>query len=391
VNITSTSTRRWGSAAALALAGAVVLSSCAANEPTDPGTDDPSGLSGTLIGGGASSQSAAQDAWIAAFQDANPDVTVEYEPTGSGTGRDNFVAGANDFTGTDRAFKDDELAKDDFAGCVPGTPIVEIPNYISPIAIIFNLEGIDFLDMDAATIAGILKGDIVKWNDPAIVSQNPDADLPDLAITAVHRSDESGTTENLTDYLSANTPVWDAEVSGDWPYEGGEAANGTSGVVDAVANGTGTFGYADASRAGGLGIVAVKVGDAYVEYSAAAAAAIVDASPAAPGRDAVDMAIELDRTSDAAGVYPIVLVSYLVACSDYADDSVVDLVKAYLGYVISDAGQAVGAEAAGIAPISAALYERAKAAVDSIQSQHHGSARCPPALCEDRAPGRLRL
>src|SRR5690606_12232302 len=98
--------------------------------------------------------------------------------------------------------------------------------------------------------------------------------------------------------------------------------------------------------AAGLGTVAVKVGNEYVEYSAAAAAAIVDASPAAPGRSAVDMAIELDRSSDAAGVYPIVLVSYLIACSNYADDAVAELVKAYLGYVISDAGQAVGEKAA---------------------------------------------
>ncbi|HRN29554.1 MAG TPA: phosphate ABC transporter substrate-binding protein PstS [Terrimesophilobacter sp.] len=358
---------RIGSLTAVALAGALVLSSCAANEPNTPDTTDtPSSLSGTLIGGGASSQGSAQDAWIAEFQNANNGVTIEYEPTGSGTGRDNFIAGANAFTGSDRAFKLDELSSETFAACEPGTPIVEIPNYISPIAIIFNLDGINSLNMDADTIAGILKGDITNWSDPAITAQNPDATLPDLIITAVHRSDESGTTENLADYLAANTTVWDAGVSGDWPYEGGEAANGTSGVVDAVKNGTGTFGYADASRAGGLGTVAVKVGDEYVPYSAAAAAAIVDASPVETGRDSVDIAIQLDRSSDAAGVYPIVLVSYLIACSDYVDDATAELVKAYLGYVISPEGQNVAAAAAGIAPISATLYERAKAAVESI-------------------------
>lgn len=365
----STRRRPWrpSGIAAIAVASTILLASCAANEPA-PGDESPSGLSGTLVGGGASSQDAAQQAWVAAFQMANTGVSVEYEPTGSGPGRDNFVAGANNFSGSDRAFKDDELAKDNFSGCVPGAPVVEIPNYISPIAIIFNLDGIDSLNMDAATIAGILKGDITKWSDPKIATQNPDADLPDLAITAVHRADDSGTTENLTEYLRANaSEVWDAEVSGDWPYEGGEAANGTSGVVDAVTNGTGTFGYADASRAGDLGTVAVKVGSEYVEYSAAAAAAIVDASPAAPGRNAVDLAIELDRTSDAAGVYPIVLVSYLIACSDYQDDAVAELVKAYLGYIISDAGQAVGVKAAGIAPISATLFDKAKAAIDSIK------------------------
>jgi phosphate transport system substrate-binding protein len=360
--------KRFGSVAAIALAGTIVLSSCAANEGTASADATDSTLSGTLVGGGASSQGTAQEAWIAAFQTANPDVTVEYDPTGSGTGRDNFIAGANAFTGSDRAFKDEELAKDNFAGCVPGTPIVEIPAYISPIAIIFNLDGVDTLNLDAATIAGILKGDITNWSDKAIVSQNPDASLPDLAITAVHRSDESGTTENLADYLKAAAPeVWDAEVSGDWAYEGGEAAQGTSGVVDAVSGGNGTIGYADASRAGDLGVVSVKVGNDYVPYSSKAAAAIVDASPMVEGRDAVDLAIKLDRSSDAAGVYPIVLVSYLIACSEYEDAAKAELAKAYLDYVISDKGQATAAEAAGIAPISSSLFEKAKAAVDSIK------------------------
>jgi phosphate transport system substrate-binding protein len=118
---------------------------------------------------------------------------------------------------------------------VPGSPIVEIPAYISPIAIIFNLEGVESLDLDAATIAGIFKGEITNWSDDAIVSQNAGVDSPRPPITAVHRQDESGTTENLAEYLSAAAPeVWDAEVSGDWAYEGGEAASGTSGVVDAV-------------------------------------------------------------------------------------------------------------------------------------------------------------
>ena len=113
----------------------------------------------------------------------------------------------------------------------------------------------------------------------------------------MHRSDDSGTTENFTEYLGAAAPdVWTYEADG-WPFEGGEAAQGTSGVVDAVTNGTGTIGYADASRAGDLGTVAVQVGDEFVEYSPEAAAAIVDASPFAEGRAEGDLAIEIDRTS----------------------------------------------------------------------------------------------
>ncbi|GAB3616352.1 phosphate ABC transporter substrate-binding protein PstS [Okibacterium endophyticum] len=358
-----------GRVAAITALAAITLTSCAANEEPGGDTGDTgSTLSGTLIGAGASSQEVAQTTWITGFQEANPEVTVEYSPDGSGAGRDNFVAGASSFAGSDRAFTNEEIAEDNFGSCAPGTGIVEIPAYISPIAVIFNLEGVDSLDLDAATIAGILKGDITTWNDEAIVSQNPDADLPDLAITPVHRADESGTTENLAEYLSANAPaVWEAEVSGDWPYDGGEAAQGTSGVVDAVKGGEGTFGYADASRAEGLGTVAVKVGEEYVPYSAEAAAAIVDASPFGEGRGEGDLAIELDRTSTEEGVYPVVLVSYLIGCNEYADAEAAELVKAYFSYIISEEGQAASADAAGTAPISSKLFDAASTAVDAIK------------------------
>lgn len=358
--------KRWGSVAAIALAGSLVLSSCASNEE-NAAAETTEGLAGTLVGGGASSQGSAQEAWIAAFQTDNPNVTIEYDPSGSGTGRETFIAGASTFAGSDRAFTDQELTESNFVPCVPGTDIVEVPAYISPIAVIFNLEGIDTLNLDAAAIAGIFSGTITTWDDDAIASQNPDADLPATTITAVHRSDDSGTTENFTDYLNVVAPdAWPYEAAGVWPVEGGEAAQGTSGVVDAVKSGTGTIGYADASRATGLGTVAVKVGDEYVSYSAEAAAAIVDASPLATGRSDVDLAIELDRASAAEGVYPVVLVSYLIACSEYEDAEAGALAKAYLNYVISAEGQATAADAAGIAPISSTLYQKAQAAVDAI-------------------------
>ena len=362
--------KRYGAPAVIAVTAALALSSCAANEggAASGDTGSESTLSGNLVGAGASSQDSAQQAWIAGFQTANPDVTIDYDPSGSGAGRDTFLEGASDFAGSDRAFKDEELAEGGFATCAPDTGIVELPLYISPIAVIFNLEGVDTLNLDAATIAGIFAGTITNWNDPAIAALNEDVALPDLAITPVHRSDDSGTTENFTEYLgAAASDVWTWEADGVWPFEGGEAAQGTSGVVDAVTNGTGTIGYADASRAGDLGTAAVQVGDEFVEYSPEAAAAIVDASPLAEGRDEGDLAIEIDRTSEEAGVYPIVLVSYLIACQEYAEPENVELVKSYLSYIASAEGQDVAAEAAGSAPISDSLREQVVAAIDSIQ------------------------
>jgi phosphate transport system substrate-binding protein len=138
-----------------------------------------------------------------------------------------------------------------------------------------------------------------------------------------------------------------------------------------VAGGNGTIGYADASRAAeeGLSTAAVKVGEEFVSYSPEAAAAVVDASPFEEGRTEGDLAIELDRTSEAAGVYPIVLVSYMIACEEYADPAVAPIVKGFLQYVASSEGQAAAAEAAGSAPISESLTEQINAAIDLIVTE----------------------
>lgn len=358
-------------AAVIGGAALLALTSCAANEGGAPATDDggnTSTLSGELVGAGASSQGSAQEAWIAAFQTANPDVTINYDPAGSGAGRETFQEGASAFAGSDRAFKLDEIEEGPFASCATND-VVEFPAYISPIAIIFNLEGVDSLDLDPTTIAKIFAGQITKWNAPEIAATNEGVDLPDLNITAVHRSDKSGTTGNFTEYLEAVAPsAWTAGAVEEWPTEfGGEGAAQTSGVVDAVSNGVGTIGYADASRAGDLGTVAVKVGDQFVDYSPEAAAAIVDASTVEEGRGEHDIAIELDRTSEAEGVYPIVLISYLIGCAEYSDPAKAELVKAYFGYIVSEEGQDAAASAAGSAPISDNLRSQVETAISAIK------------------------
>lgn len=361
--------KRTGSIAAVALAGALVLASCSAETPgTEPDSTDTPTLSGTLVGVGASAQGSAQEAWIAGFQTAHESVNINYSPDGSGAGRDAFRGGGAQFAGTDRAFNDKEIAEDAFGTCVPGTDIIELPAYISPIAIAFNLDGIDSLNMDADTIAKIFTGAITTWDDPAIASQNSGVTLPSTAIEPVYRADTSGTTDNFTDYLSAAAPdVWTYGTVGDWPVQIGTAAPQTSGVADALNGSVGTFGYLDASRAGTLGTVAVKVGDSYVPYSAEAAAAIVDASPFAEGRTEFDFAVEIDRDTTESGVYPVVLISYVVACVEYQDKSVVDLVKAYLTYVVSAEGQDAAASNAGSAPISADFRTKAEAAIAAIK------------------------
>jgi len=355
---------RFGTVSIIAMTSALTLSACV---PAPAG--DGTGLSGTIIGAGASSQQSAQESWVRGFQIANVAATVEYDPIGSGGGRDTFIGGGSVFAASDRAFTIDEIAEEEFVSCVPGTGILEIPAYISPIAIIFNLEGVDSLNLDGDTIAGIFTQEINRWDDQAIAAQNPTVELPDVRITAVHRADDSGTTANFTSYLAEAAPdSWPVGSIEKWPLEyGGEAAPQTSGVVDAVTNGTGTIGYADASRAGDLGTIAVKVGEEYVSYSPEAAAAIVDVSPFGEGRGPTDLAVEIDRASTASGVYPVVLISYLIACNEYVSDDKVDVIRGYLDYIISPEGQQAAAAGAGSAPISQRLFDRANAAVASIK------------------------
>jgi phosphate transport system substrate-binding protein len=367
VNVTSI--RRFAAPVAVAATLTLVTACGAANEEPsgDSGSSD---LSGTLNGAGASSQEAAMAAWQAGFQTANPDVTVNYDPVGSGGGREQFIAGANPFAGSDSYLSDDEGELSGAKERCNNEDPIEVPNYVSPIAVIYNVDGVDNLQLDGPTIAGIFAGEITKWDDPAIADQNPDADLPSEAITPVHRADDSGTTDNFTAYLqSADSDVWSYEPDGVWPIKGGEAAQGTSGVVAAVKNGTNTIGYADASQAGDLGTALVKVGEEYVEPTPEAAAKVLEVSPRVEGRADTDMAIELDRATEEAGVYPIVLTSYLIACPTYESQEEADLVKGFLSYVVGEEGQQAAAESAGSAPLASSLQDEALGIIEGIKVQ----------------------
>jgi phosphate transport system substrate-binding protein len=357
----------------LALTGAmaVALTACGSDDPVgaaadaDGGTGSGSELSGNLEGAGASSQESAMEAWRAGFQSANPDVNVSYDPVGSGGGRTQFLDGGVAFAGSDAALDEDELAQ--AAERCAGAGAIDLPLYISPIAVIYNLPGVDELNLSPAVIAGIFDRTITTWSAPEIAADNPGVTLPDLPITPVNRSDESGTTENFTEYLVATAgEAWPYEASGDWPVAGGQSAQGTSGVVQTVQGGEGAIGYADASKAGSLGTARIEVGEEWVGYSPEAAAAVVDASPRAEGRGEHDIVVELDRTTTAAGAYPLVLISYSVACSAYEDETEGTLVKEFLGYIAGEEGQQAAASAAGSAPISDTLRTDVEAALESI-------------------------
>ena len=349
----------------------------AATETTDAMTETTDGgeamveVSGTLVGAGASSQAAAMQGWQAGFQAENPDATVEYDPIGSGGGRETFLAGGSDFAGSDAALKDDEYQQS-IERCAGDQGAVNLPHYISPIALPYNLPSLEgeTLNLSPEVIAGIFANEITVWNDPAIAADNPDLELPDTTINPVHRSDESGTTENFTDYMSQAAPdVWTFGAIEAWDSDGpggGEGAPQTAGVVAAVSAGEGSIGYADASQIGDLPAAAVGVAGEFLEFTPEAAGRIVDSSERTGGQSEFDFAIEVNRTPDSPDTYPIALVSYHIVCLEYDDQETVDLVKAFMSYIGSDEGQAASAESAGSAPISAEVQAEIQNPIDQI-------------------------
>lgn len=365
-----------------ALSGIVMLASVAACGDNTASTTDSSStdsasktapISGNFQGAGASSQQSAVEAWIAGFQGANPDAKIAYNPSGSGAGVQTFLTGATAWAGSDKALADDEVEQSKSV-CADGTAF-DVPVYVSPIAVIFNLKGVSdagkHINMDADTIAKIFDGKITKWNDPAIADQNKDLTLPDTAITVVHRSDKSGTTQNFVSYFKDQAPdSWTYDLSENWPNEVGQGAKGTSGVVSTVKQADGTIGYADFSQVGDLGTVAVKVGDSYNEISAEAGSKVIEDSKqddTVKGDNRI--VIKINHATEAKGAYPIVLVSYDIVCPAYKDTKQAEFAKAWLTYVTSDEGQKAARDAAGTAPLPSSLKSEITKSIEAIKTK----------------------
>ena len=132
-------------------------------------------------------------------------VQINYRPIGSGAGMNEFKQGHTTFAASDAPLDDDQLK---------GMPsLLQIPVTAGPVSITYNLPGLSApLRFSGKTLAGILSGDIISWQDSSIAAENPGAKLPHAAIMLVHRSDGSGTTSIFTRYLSAVSPAFATKI-----------------------------------------------------------------------------------------------------------------------------------------------------------------------------------
>ncbi|MGY1499006.1 phosphate ABC transporter substrate-binding protein PstS [Streptomyces sp. QTS52] len=367
--------RRALTLGALAVSGALALTACGSDD-TSTDTKATGGATtgasssikcddakGQLLADGSSAQKNAIDAWVKAFTAACPGVQINYKGGGSGAGVTAFTQGTVAFAGSDSALKPDDVTASK-AVCTGGTAI-DLPAVGGAIALAYNVPGVDNLVLDAPTLAKIFDSKITKWDDEAIKKLNPTATLPSTKIQAFHRSEDSGTTDNLTKYLIATTPDnWKYEGGKAWQAKGGQAASGSSGIAAQVKQTEGAIGYMELSYAKELSTVSVETGaSAPVKPSSdSATKAIAAATVVGTGSD---LSLKLDYKTKAEGAYPITLVTYEIACDKGNKADTLPATKAFLRYITSEEGQGI---LSGIdyAPIPAEIIAKVRTTVESL-------------------------
>jgi phosphate transport system substrate-binding protein len=192
----------------------------------------------TINAAGATFPGPIYQKWFEEFHKAHSDVQINYQAIGSGGGIRQLTEATVDFGASDMPMTDDQLSK------VTKFKVLHFPTVLGGIVPTYNVPGAADLKFSGATLAGIYLGTIKKWNDPALVKDNPGAKLPNEDITVVHRSDGSGTSFVFSDYLSKVSPEWKTKVgantSVNWPVGlGGKGNEGVAGLVKQTPNSIG--------------------------------------------------------------------------------------------------------------------------------------------------------
>jgi phosphate transport system substrate-binding protein len=335
--------------AAVATLASTLLAACGSDD--SPASDAPSAhpaaariecaTQGQLPGSGSTAQQNAMQYWIEHYQWACKGVQIRYKPVGSGAGVAQFLRGATRFSGSDGALKPEEIERS--KDVCPGGRAIDLPMVGGPIAIGYNLPGVDDLVLDAETLAKIFDARITRWDHRDIQRLNPEANLPSLPIYAVHRSDDSGTTQNLNAYLAgAAGHLWQHPVEKSWQGKGGDNASGSTGVASVVESTDGAIGYFELSFAASHKISTVKIDTGASQpvgpTPKTASAGMAEARIAGRGKD---LTLEFDYGTSAEGAYPIVLVTYEIVCDTGNQAETLPALKSFLAYTAGEEGQKV--------------------------------------------------
>ena len=250
-----------------------------------------------------------------------------------------------------------------------------MPITAGPIAFAFNVPGVTSLNLDHRTASKILRGEITAWNDAAIKKLNPKAKLPSNAIVVVYRSSNSGTTQNLAQFmrkLGEDAPGFWKDNGVFTTANGKGAPKGSLGFVSnqqvttAVKDTKYTFGYADLADLKSQGIkslVALKnpAGE-YVVPTAATAAKFI-----AKVTNVQDSGlVGLDWNKSIKGAYNLVAVTYLIGDNGATTDKA-KAVEDYANYLLDSCGPKEAAKA-GYVPLGGKILKVAKTQAAKISN-----------------------
>ncbi|UYP19608.1 phosphate ABC transporter substrate-binding protein PstS [Rhodococcus sp. Z13] len=360
-------------------AGALTLAACGTDDNSGSVDVDASASAATCDGkanlssAGSSAQKNAMDqfvsTYIAVCNQKGANVNVAYNPTGSGDGRTQFAAKQIDFAGSDSAITGEQAAQ--AAERCAGNPAWNLPLVFGPVALAYNIDGVDDLVLDAETTAKIFNGSITKWNDPAIAALNEGIELPDAGITPIVRSDSSGTTDNFQQYLeTASNGAWTSGAGSDFTGGVGEGAKGSAGVAQAVAGSPNSITYVEKSFAdqNGLSVARIDNGSGPVELTEETAGKAIEGAEFVPASEG-DLTLDLSSIfgSSEEGAYPLVLATYEIVCSAGYDADTAAAVKSFLISAATEGQDGLAEQ--GYVPLPETFKTRLTESIDAITAE----------------------
>ena len=373
--------KRTGAAVSLLAAGTLLLSACGSDNNTassgsgsgEGGSESAGDCGGkeALKSSGSTAQANAMTRFINAYEKDCPGYTLNYTSSGSGAGVSEFLGGQTDFGGSDSPLSAEKGEVDKAKERCGGSDAWNLPAVFGPIAVTYNLAGVDGLVLDGPTLGKIFNGTVKTWDAPEIAALNEGTTLPAEPINVIFRSDESGTTDNFQKYLdAASDGAWGKGAGKSFAGGVGEGAKGNEGTSAAIASTPGSITYNEWSFAKAQNLSIAKIitsaGPEPVELSTETAGKAIDGVKfKGEGNDLV-----LDTTSfympTEPGSYPIMLAAYEIVCSQYPDAEVGTAVKAFMHSALGN-GQ-TGLEENGYIPIPEAFKTRLTEAVDAINA-----------------------
>lgn len=363
-----------GAALSAVAIGALALSACGTDNNTDIEAPayDPSaarvacGGTKLLNASGSTAQANAMARFVNVFEQVCPTQTLNYTANGSGAGITQFLGKQTDFAGSDVPLNTSEYAK---AQQRCNSPAWHLPVVFGPIAITYNLKGVDSLTLDGPTTAKIFSGAITTWDDPAIQLLNAATKLPAQPVHVIFRSDESGTTANFQDYLdTASNGAWGKGTGKTFRGGVGEGAKGNEGTSAAVKNTQGSITYnewsfAQAQKLKTARIITAAGPEPVAISTGSVGKTIAGAAIAGPGNDLVLDTMSFYRPRQP-GAYPIVLATYEIVCSKYPDPRIGTAVRAFLRSTIGPGQNGLGNN--GYVPIPDEFKSRLSTSIDAI-------------------------